>query len=347
VNRVSSATTGFDFAVGAMYVRNHFDEESKTELERMVANLALAFKDILDVTEWMDDESREAALGKVDAITSSVAYPDWLLDDAEVNEYFGESDTIFEGTTHVVNVKTRMEWYSRKHMIALREAPDKTEWVMSPHIVNAYYMPTYNSINFLAGILNPPMYGRNTPRYLNYGAIGMVMGHEITHGFDDQGRQYDGAGNLDIWWTQPTIDQFTVKAQCFVDQYNKFCYEDLGENVCVNGANTQGENIADAGGIHESFLAYDLSVADEGAEGKLPGLMDYSPEQLFFISYSQAWCMKFTDAGLTDYLQSNVHSPGRDRVIGPLQNSPDFAEAFECAPGTPMNPDPEARCDMW
>lgn len=175
------------------------------------------------------------------------------------------------------------------------------------------------------------------------------MGHEITHGFDDQGRQYDGTGSASQWWSDETIAAFTEKAQCYIDQYDGYIIEELipflGDDAHVNGEATQGENIADNGGLHESFKAYMNSVASEGEEGPLPGLEQFSAQQMFFIAYSQVWCEKATTEALLNQILTDPHSPGKYRVWGPLSNSPDFVDAFSCPPGSNMNRD--EKCDLW
>jgi len=287
---------------------------------------------------------------KADAIVTLLGYPDWLVDPAEVDDYFkGIRPT--EATTHFENMLGVKYWASGKELHSLRETPERTIWLTQPAIVNAFYSPNHNSITFPAGILQSPFFafGEGYPRYLNYGAIGVVIGHELTHGFDDQGRQYDGNGNALPWWSPDTVEAFTVQAQCFIDQYNNYTVDEIvdivgADNAHVNGKNTQGENIADNGGVRESFRAYMKSIEVQGTEQRLPGLTQYTPEQMFFVSFAQVWCERITDQGLASQILTDPHSPGKFRVFGPLSNSEDFVREWNC-PAGPMNR-PE-KCLLW
>merc|ERR1712126_270984 len=217
-------------------------------------------------------------------------------------------------------------WAAIQDLKTLREIPNRDIWLMHPAIVNAWYSPNHNTITFPAGILQAPFFKGGWPRYLNYGAMGMVIGHEITHGFDDQ-------------------------AQCFIDQYSNYTVPELipilgEEDAHLNGENTQGENIADNGGIHESFRAYMHSIESQGAEPALPGLTQFTPEQMFFISNAQVWCEISTPEHLLGQVLGHPHTPGRFRVIGPLGNSEDFQAAYGCPVDSAMNRGDE-KCLLW
>jgi len=370
VAKASSDSTGFGMAVGHKYVIANFPETAKEDVSLLVKNLISAFKDLVLESLWMDTETQVMFLGKIhiglfltnciffkqkaqekaDAIETLLGYPDWLPDPVELDDYFkGIRPT--EATTHFDNMLGVKYWASGKELYSLRDTPERTIWLTQPAIVNAFYSPNHNSITFPAGILQSPFFafGEGYPRYLNYGAIGVVIGHEITHGFDDQGRQYDGNGNALPWWSPDTVEAFTGQAQCFIDQYNNYTIDEIvdivgADNAHVNGKNTQGENIADNGGVRESFRAYMKSIEVQGTEQRLPGLTQYTPEQLFFVSFAQVWCERITDQGLASQILTDPHSPGKFRVFGPLSNSEDFVREWNC-PAGPMNR-PE-KCLLW
>jgi predicted metalloendopeptidase len=220
---------------------------------------------------------------------------------------------------------------------------DRTEWGMTPPTVNAYYNPTMNEIVFPAGILQPPMFDANADDAINYGGIGTVIGHEMTHGFDDQGRQYDAEGNLKDWWSPASAEAYKKRSQLVVDQYA--AYEPLpGKHL--NGELTQGENIADIGGVKIAFLALQKALAKnpEAAQKKIDG---FTPEQRFFLGYAQAWRANQRDEDTMRRLVIDPHSPGRFRCNGPLSNMPEFAKAFEVAEGAPMVRPPDKRVNIW
>jgi len=350
VAKSSSDYTGFGMAVGHKYVEENFEEGAKERVSLLVNNLIAAFKELVGESIWMDEETQPKAMEKADDLVTLLGYPDWLPDHIELDNYFA-GVRVPDPKTHYENIVGVKSWASKKELESLRDEPKRDIWLTQPAIVNAFYSPNHNSITFPAGILQPPFFsfGEGYPRYLNYGAIGVVIGHELTHGFDDQGRQYDGSGNAVPWWSQETIDAFTVQAQCFVDQYGNYSVPEIAsivgeENAHVNGKNTQGENIADNGGVRESFRAYMKSIEEQGPEPRLPGLTQYTPEQLFFVSFSQVWCERITVNGLLSQILSDPHSPGKFRVFGPLSNSEDFVREFNCPLG-PMNR--EDKCLLW
>merc|ERR1712142_130531 len=296
----------------------------------------------------MDVETMGKAKEKADMMLQLIGYPDWLLDPKEVDAYFSDAQPA-DAAKHTENVLNMKDWNGKQDLISLRQ-PNRDVWLMHPAIVNAWYSPNHNTITFPAGILQAPFFQANVPRYLNYGAMGMVIGHEITHGFDDQGSQYDGTGNLNNWWSEETKMGFSSRAQCFIDQYGNFTVPELvdilgEEDAHLNGKNTQGENIADNGGIHESFRAYMRSVDNLGKEPSLPGLSQFTNEQMFFVSYAQVWCEIQTPEHLLGQILGDPHSPGRFRVIGPLGNSEDFQREFNCPADSPMNR--VDKCKLW
>jgi len=297
----------------------------------------------------MDSVTQTKAIEKADQMLQLIGYPDWLVDPVEVDSYY-ETAPVTNEQDHFGNMVGTGHWSALQDLITLREEPHRDIWLMHPAIVNAWYSPNHNTITFPAGILQPPFFKGGWPRYLNYGAMGMVIGHEITHGFDDQGRQYDGTGSLAPWWSEETIQAFSGKAQCFIDQYSNYTVPELipilgEENAHLNGKNTQGENIADNGGIHESFRAYLRSLDTLGPEPALPGLTQYSSEQMLFISYAQVWCEIQTPQSLLGQVLNDPHSPGKFRVVGPLGNSEDFLTTFNCPEDSPMNR--VDKCRLW
>merc|ERR1719384_715789 len=347
---LTKSVNAFGFAAAHEYVIANFEESAKAEADAMVEQLRAAFKELVNEAEWMDAETKVKAQEKADMMLQLIGYPDWLLDNAEVDKYYSDAIADYpDGESFFSKAVVMRSWAAKQDLVTLREAPQRDVWLMHPAIVNAWYSPNHNTITFPAGILQPPFFKGGYPRYLNFGAIGMVIGHEITHGFDDQGRQYDGTGNAVPWWSQQTIENFAVEAQCFIDQYDGYEVPELedvlGEDAHLNGKNCQGENIADNGGIRETYRAYSNSVASEGAEPKLPGLTQFTSEQLLFVSYAQVWCEIQTPESLLSQVLTDVHSPGRFRVIGPLGNSEDFQKEFSCPAHAAMNrPD---KCKLW
>lgn len=334
----------FSHAFGALYVRKHFKEEAKAIALEMVKNIKDEFKIILTEIDWMDEVTKQAANTKVEAMTEQIGFADELMDDAKLVDYYSNflqsinEDQYFE-SINALNLASTDRAYKR-----LRQAVDKTEWPMqvTPAIVNAFYSSIENSIKFPAGILQGAFFSAERPRYMNYGAIGFVIGHEITHGFDDQGSQYNGAGNLANWWAAETRTNYLERAQCIINQYGN--YTEPSTELNLNGINTQGENIADNGGIKESYRAYTRMMEAENQEQRLPGL-NYTPNQMFWISAAQIWCSVYREESMKNRITTGVHSPGQFRVIGPMSNMVEFANDFGCAVGSPMNP--AKKCEVW
>jgi len=345
----SEAVGAFGFAAAHEYIKTNFAEESKKQADKMVEDLRAAFKELVTDVDWMDADTQTKAQEKAEQMLQLIGFPSWLSDPVSVDEYFSKVPTP-SLDDHLGNMVGTSNWRAIKDLSTLRTEPKRDIWLSHPAIVNAWYSPNHNTITFPAGILQPPFFQGGLPRYLNYGAMGTVIGHEITHGFDDQGRQYDGTAKIAPWWSQDTVQAFSGRAQCFIDEYGNYTLPELvpvlgEEGAHLNGKLTQGENIADNGGIRESFRAYVNSVVDQGPEPSLPGLTQFSPEQMFFISFSQVWCEIQTTEALLDQVLNNPHSPGKFRVIGPLGNSEDFQTAFACSPDSPMNR--EDKCKLW
>jgi len=297
----------------------------------------------------MDGNTQDQALDKADRMLQLMGYPDWLVHDDQVDQYY-EGSLTADPAHHLLNVLQQLTWSSVKSLSELRKVPKRDVWLSHPAIVNAWYSPNHNTITFPAGILQFPFFQGSLPRYINYGAMGMVIGHEITHGFDDQGRQYDGTGNLQPWWSEETLQGFLERADCFIQQYTNYTVPELidilgEEDAHLNGKNTQGENIADNGGIRESFRAYLNSLDSLGDEPALPGLETFTPKQMFFVSNAQVWCEIQTPESLLGQVLGDPHSPGRFRVLGPLSNSRDFQREWNCPADSPMvRPN---NCQLW
>ncbi|XP_055853046.1 neprilysin-2 isoform X2 [Episyrphus balteatus] len=329
-------------SIGSLYVRKHFKEDAKHIAMEMVDSIRSVFSGILTQVDWMDEQTRKSALEKLNSMTTHIGYPDEITDDSKLSEYYDsleiDSDKYFESFLRM-NV-----FGTDKSFNKLRLPVNKTDWIRHarPAIVNAFYSSLENSIQFPAGILQGQFFHAQRPKYMNYGAIGYVIGHEITHGFDDQGRQFDVNGNLVDWWQENTKEAYLSKARCIIEQYGN--YTDKSTGLSLNGINTQGENIADNGGIKESYLAYRKWAQKNGPEPKLPGL-DFRPEQMFWVSAAQTWCSIQRKESLKMRITTGVHSPSEFRVLGPISNMQDFAKDFQCPEGSPMNP--VKKCEVW
>uniref|UniRef100_A0A673HMG1 endothelin-converting enzyme 1 n=1 Tax=Sinocyclocheilus rhinocerous TaxID=307959 RepID=A0A673HMG1_9TELE len=326
------------FALGALFVKSTFDKQSKEIAEGMINEIRTAFKEALDDLNWMDEQTRQAAKDKADAIYDMIGFPDFILDSKELDDvyegYEVTEDNFFQNMINFYNFSARVM------ADQLRKPPNRDQWSMTPPTVNAYYMPTKNGIVFPAGILQAPFYAQHHPKALNFGGIGVVMGHELTHAFDDQGREYDKDGNLRPWWQNSSVDAFKNRTECMIDQYTQYTIN--GEHI--NGKQTLGENIADNGGLKAAYHAYRSWVKKNGEEKRLPAV-NLTNDQLFFVGFAQVWCSVRTPESAHEGLMTDPHSPPKYRVIGTLSNSPDFTEHFQCPLGSPMNSG--HRCEVW
>ncbi|KAI1296496.1 Membrane metallo-endopeptidase-like 1 [Halotydeus destructor] len=334
----------FGVPLSAMYVKEHFDEDSMHMAKEMVQYIRTEFIRMLKGVDWMDEDTKQMAIEKAQSITAHIGYSKEILVESKVMELF-QGLELSANFTFYENVQQLRKYWSDQDMKKLREHYNKNDWkkFSQAATINAFYNSLENSIKFPAGILQGVFFDKSRPKYLNYGGIGYIIGHEITHGFDDRGRQFDKRGNNRNWWKPETDLKYQEKASCIVDQYNNFTVPESAE-LKLNGVNTQGENIADNGGLKEAFLGYQQYVKENGAEAKLPGLK-YSPNQLFWISAANVWCAKLRPQALKLRIQTGVHSPPRFRVIGPMVNLPQFAETFDCPVGSPMNP--INKCSLW
>ena len=319
-------------AVGQMYVKNYFPAEAKERMTQLVRNLQWALGERIKNSTWMTDQTKKNALEKLAAFTVKIGYPDKWRD------YSG----LTIGTeSYYANVMNSRRFDMAYNLSKIGKPVDPTEWQMTPQTVNAYYDPTTNEICFPAGILQPPFFDMNADDAANYGAIGVVIGHEMTHGFDDQGRNYDKDGNLADWWTEKDAATFKEKAQLIVDHFNSI---EVAPGVYGNGEFTLGENIADNGGLNVSYTAFQKAKKD----GQIKGVMDeFTPEQRFFLAYAAVWAANIREAEILRRTKSDPHALGRWRVNATLRHIDPFYEAFNIQPGDPMWMAPEKRSHIW
>ncbi|NXO97350.1 NEP protein, partial [Certhia brachydactyla] len=329
-------------AVGRLYVEEAFAGDSKHVVEEMIADIRDVFIKTLDELPWMDAETKKRAEQKATAIRERIGYPDEIVtDDNKLNSEYQELN--YKEEEYFENIIQNLVFTQKKRLKKLREKVDKEEWISGAAVVNAFYSASRNQIVFPAGILQPPFFSASQPKSLNYGGIGMVIGHEITHGFDDNGRNFNENGDLVDWWTEESARNFKELSQCMVYQYGNFSW-DLAGGQNLSGINTLGENIADNGGVRQAYKAYENFVRKHGKEKLLPGL-DMNHKQLFFLNFAQVWCGTYRPEYAVNSIKTDVHSPGKFRVLGSLQNSPEFSEAFSCT--TRDNMDPAKKCRVW
>jgi putative endopeptidase len=321
--------------LGILYIEKKFGPESKKRMDEMVANLEKALAADIESLDWMGAETKKAAMVKFHGITNKIGYPE------HPRTY---PTAVIRRTTPLAN------WWSvaaddlRWTLGRIRKPADKTEWQMTADTLNAYYDPQMNNINFPAGILQPPYFSKDNDDAINYGAIGGVIGHELTHGFDDQGAQYDANGNLRDWWTPEDEKKFKERASCIVDEYNTFTVKDpanADKPIHLNGKLTLGENAADNGGLRIAYNA--LEAANAGKEQPL--IDGYTPEQRVFLGWGTVWCSNYRDQAAALQAKTNEHSVSMYRVLGVVQNMPEFQKAFSCKAGQPMVS--AKACRIW
>ncbi|XP_062316952.1 membrane metallo-endopeptidase-like 1 [Osmerus eperlanus] len=330
-------------AVGALYVRETFAGESKRMVSDLISKIQEAYVETLEELSWMDGPSKEKAREKAMAIKEHIGYPDHILEDSNQKLDQEYAHLNFSEENYFENILENLEAEAHKSLKKLREPVDPDLWIIGAAVVNAFYSPNRNQIVFPAGILQPPFFSKKQLQALNFGGIGMVIGHEITHGFDDNGRNFDKDGNMLNWWSNYSAEHFKDQSQCMVQQYGNFHWK-LAGGQNVSGISTLGENIADNGGVRQAYKAYLKWVEREGEEPRLPGL-DMDHKQLFFLNFAQVWCGAYRPEYASQSIKTDSHSPLEYRVLGSLQNFGAFAEAFQCKKGTPMNP--ESKCRVW
>jgi len=318
-------------ALGQIYIAKYFPPEAKKKADELVANLLRAYDADIRSLSWMSQETRQKALAKLHKFTPHIGYPDKWID------YSGYQ--VVRGKL-IADVQAGVEFEWQRELKRLDDPVDKGEWGMTPQTVNAYYNPSFNEVVFPAAILQPPFFDANADDAVNYGGIGAAIGHEISHGFDDQGSHYDGDGVLRNWWTDADRANFDRRTTALSDQFDRF--EPL-PGLHIIGRNTLGENIADLAGLTIALNAYHLSLA-----GKPAVLLDgYSGDQRFFLSYGQIWRSTFRDSALRTQVLSNEHSPAQFRVIGTTRNLDAWYDAFGAKPGEKYYLPPEQRVHLW
>ncbi|NEN22517.1 M13 family metallopeptidase [Cryomorpha ignava] len=318
-------------ALGAIYVKEYFPPSAKTYMVKLVDNLQDTYRERIQALSWMGDSTKTKAVEKLDAFTKKIGYPDTWKDYSGVE---------VSRDSAIANMQNIGAWHYKENIEKLGKPVDKTEWGMSAPTVNAYYNPSFNEIVFPAGILQPPFFYPNGDDALNYGAIGAAIGHEMTHGFDDQGSQYDLNGNLNNWWTEADRENFTELTNRVVEQYANY---QVLDSVSLNGELTQGENIADNGGLAIAYAAFKKTDQGKGAE-KINGL---TPDQRFFLAFAAVWRMKNTDERMLLRVNTDPHSPELYRVNGTLSNMPEFYDAFGVTADSKLYRPDSIRTTIW
>jgi len=319
-------------SLGKLYVADHFPPEAKARALEMVNNLKEALADRIKTLDWMDQPTKDQALKKLAAFTVKIGYPDKWRDYSPLK---------IDRGPYALNVLRGEMFEKDRQLKKIGKPVDRTEWNMTPSTVNAYYNPNRNEIVFPAGILQPPFFDPKADDAVNYGGIGAVIGHEMTHGFDDRGRQYDAVGNLRDWWTPESAKAYVDRSKAIVAQYAG--YEPL-PGLHINGELTQGENIADIGGVKIAYMALQKALAKKGPQPKIDG---FTPEQRFFLGFAQIWRNNQRDEDVKLRLNTDPHSPGRFRTIGPLSNFVEFQKAFGIPDGSPMIRPADQRVNIW
>jgi putative endopeptidase len=322
---------GVGEALGQLFVEKYFDAESKKKVNEMVDNLFTAFKERINTRTWMSDVTKKKALEKLSTIIRKLGYPDKWKDYSTLN---------IKNDAYIDNV-FRAEHFAFVEMINKIGKPvDKTEWGMTPPTVNAYYNPSYNEIVFPAGIMQPPFFNAKSDDAANYGVMGAVIGHELTHGFDDQGAKYDAAGNLNDWWTPEDMKNFEAHTAVVRQQFDGYIAIDT---LHVSGELTLGENIADLGGLTMSYYAYEHSLKGK----KSPVIDGFTGEQRFFIAWAQGWKVLARPEALKQMIATNPHSPGNFRANGPMSNMKEFYDAFGVKENNKMYRPADKRAEVW
>jgi putative endopeptidase len=329
---VSATDASLGEALGQVYVARIFTPESKARMQAMVNNLIAAFRAHIQKLDWMGDDTRKQAIDKLNAFGQKIGYPDKWIDYSTLN---------VSRDSYLANVLRSSEFDQIRDFNKINKAVDRKEWSMTPPTVNAGYNPLNNDITFPAGILREPFFDPSADDAINYGAIGAIIGHEITHGYDDQGAEFDAQGNLKNWWTESDKKSFDERANCIVTQFDSF---EVEPGLHMQGKLVSGESIADLGGLYVAYDAFMKSLEGKPHPADIDG---FTAEQRFFLGWAQAWAEK--DTPETERLQakSDPHPLSRFRVNGPLSNMPLFAQAFQCKASDSMVREPAKRCQIW
>lgn len=320
-------------AIGKLYVDKMFPPEAKAKAEDMIANVIEAFKERIEVLDWMSDSTKTKAIEKLNKFTVKIGYPDKWKDYSSME--------VKPENTYYDNMVAVSKWQLADNLGRIDQPVDRTEWGMSPQTVNAYFQPLNNEIVFPAAILQPPFYDYLADEAVNYGGIGAVIGHEISHAFDDSGSRFDSDGNLVNWWTDEDLEKFTVRGNALAEQYSRI---EVLDSVFINGKFTLGENIGDLGGLLGAYDGLQRFMNENGRPDNIDG---FTPEQRFFMSWATIWRTLQRDEALRNQILTDPHSPGEYRATQPLLNIDAFYEAFDIKEGDPMYLPPEERVRIW
>ena len=327
--------TGAGEALGQLYVERNFPPEAKQRALTMINDLKQSLRERIEKLDWMGPATRAAALKKLDAFGVKIGYPDKWRDYSTLE---------IKAQPYVLNDLAASAFEAKRQLAKIGKPVDKTEWGMSPPTVNAEYTAQRNEISFPAGILQPPFFDANADDAVNYGGIGAVIGHEMTHGFDDEGRKYDPQGNIKNWWTIADEKRFEERGKKIVDQFNSYVVVD---SLHVNGKLTEGENIADLGGVKIAYVALEKALQRKPADQRAEKIDGFTPEQRFFLSFAQIWRNNIRPEYAKLLIQVDPHSPGKFRANGPLSNLPEFARAFQIPNNSPMVRPLAQRVNIW
>jgi endothelin-converting enzyme/putative endopeptidase len=316
-------------ALGQAYVEKYFSPDAKQQALKMVREIEAAMGEDIESLTWMTPETKRNALEKLHAVANKIGYPDHWRDYTSLAIVRGDA---------FGNANRAREFEFQRELGKIGKPVDRSEWGMTPPTVNAEYDPQHNDINFPAGILQPPLFSATSDAAPNYGNTGGTIGHELTHGFDDEGRQFDAHGNLRDWWTAADAQQFEERAACISDQYSQYVIID---DIKINGKLTLGEDVADLGGLLLAYMAWKQDTKSQ----KLDPIDALTPDQRFFVGYAQSWCGSTRDADKRLRATTDPHSPDKYRTNGVVSNVPEFQQAFQCKTGAPMAP--AKRCRVW
>ena len=333
---LSSLNGAVGEALGKLYVDKMFPPEAKEKAKEMIDNVMLGFEKRIAGLEWMSDVTKEKALEKLHKLTVKIAYPDKWKDYSKL-----QVKGLKDGGSYFKNAINVTKWNYNKNMAKLGKAVDRTEWGMSPQTVNAYFNPVNNEIVFPAAILQPPFYDYRADEAVNYGGIGAVIGHEISHSFDDSGSRFDGDGNLKNWWTDEDAVKFKEIGSKLIKQYSDIIAID---SMHLNGEYTLGENIGDLGGVQAAYEGLQIFLAKNGRPADIDG---YTAEQRFFFSWGTIWRTKMRDEALKNKIMTDTHAPGMYRAYMPLKNVDAFYKAFNVKENDKMYLKPEDRVRIW
>jgi len=336
--------------IGKYFVERYFSESKKQYAEKVIEYITQSMINRIPNVEWLDDETIEYAYKKIAAMKTIVGYQDSMIKPEILFEKYNQieinEDDFFNNIVNIYYNK------NKRDLKYIKASKDEINVDLPPQTVNAAYIITKNEINIPAGILQPPFFSSGIPDYINYGSIGSTIGHELTHGFDYTGKDYDMNGDYSKWWTDNDMEEYEDLSKCFINQYSEFSILDnKGQKHNVNGKITLNENIADNGGLARAYESWKISLMEDDetvrkGNQQLPGLTQFTPEQLFFISFGHTWCENYIDEESTiKGIITEKHSPGFARINGAVSNSKQFAEAFNCPLKSKMNP--ENKCRIW